>query len=185
MKKLFFLLMSFFCLHAIAQDNPIKCDSIIHAENKDADALYPLIRAWAAVTFNSAQDVIQMDDPVNGILICKGAFAYHAPGGITYRCIDGKVDYTLKIQVRDGRYKVTMSDFIHHSLDLEWRKTWSFGLITDRERFKPKGMQDKRWLKTWPDLQSKCKYQFLLMVTSLSKATSEKSAVLDDENDDW
>ena len=49
-----------------------------------------------------------------------------------------------------------MGDFNHETSDLEWKKTWSFGLITDREKYKEKGMQDKRWTKTWPDLKLKC-----------------------------
>ncbi|MCI5693010.1 MAG: hypothetical protein MR354_08460, partial [Bacteroides xylanisolvens] len=111
-------------------------------------------------------------------------FKYAAPGGMSYRCIDGWVNYTLKIQVRDGRYKVTMGDFNHETSDLEWKKTWSFGLITDREKYKEKGMQDKRWTKTWPDLKLKCEREYMAMIVSLSDATSGKSQILD-TNNDW
>nr|DAE85097.1 MAG TPA: hypothetical protein [Caudoviricetes sp.] len=45
-------------------------------------------------------------------------------------------------------------------------------------------MQDKRWLKTWPDLQQKCVSYFNEIVSSLSMATSENNAIIDSE-DDW
>ncbi len=184
MKRVLFLLLALISLNVMAQEKPIQCDSVIQAEGKNVSVLYPQIRAWAAMTFNSAQDVIQMEDANNGILICKGAFSYRAPGGMTYRCIDGAVNYSLKIQIRDGRYKVTMSGFTHESFDPSWKSTWSFGLITDREKFKPSGLQDKRWLKTWPDLQQKCVAYFNEIVRSLSMATSENNAIIDTE-DDW
>ena len=184
MKKIIFLMLMFVSVNVMAQGNPLQCDSVIQVKDKNATTLYPMLKAWAAVTYNSANAVIQMDDPQNGILICKGAFKYAAPGGMSYRCIDGWVNYTLKIQVRDGRYKVTMGDFNHETSDLEWKKTWSFGLITDREKYKKKGMQDKRWTKTWLDLKLKCEREYMAMIVSLSDATSGKSQILD-TNNDW
>lgn len=183
MRKLLFLIIAFFTIGAFAQGNPIKFDKVIQAEGKNVSVLYPTIRAWVATTFNSAQDVLQMDDAQNGIIICKGVFDYRAPGGVTFRYIDGWVHYTLKIQVRDGRYKVTMSNFTHEASSLEWKSTWSFGLITDRDKYKEKGLQDKRWTKTWPDLKIKCKAYFNDITTSLQAATSN-NVVLDTE-DDW
>lgn len=184
MKRVLFLIMAFVSLNVMAQGRPIQCDSVIQAEGKDVSVLFTRIRAWAAMTYNSAQDVIQMEDSNNGILICKGAFSYRAPGGFTYRCIDGLVYYSLKIQIRDGRYKVTMSGFSHKSTDPEYGSRWCLGEITDRERYKPSGLQDKRWLKTWPDLQQKCVAYFKEIVSSLSMATSENNAIIDSE-DDW
>ncbi len=185
MKKILFLMVALVAaVNLMAQDTPIQCDSVIQAKDKNVDQLYPMIKAWVASSFNSANDVIQMDDAQNGILICKGAFEYKGPGGSTYRYIDGYVFYTLKIQVRDGRYKITMGDFVHKSSDLRYGKTWSFGLITDREKYKEKGMQDKRWTKTWPNLKLRCKMEFFKIVESLSKATSGQTNIIDTE-DDW
>ena len=184
MKKCLFFMLMVFSLNVIAQEKPIQCDSVIQAKDKTAEQIYTTVKAWLATSFNSANDVIQMDDSDNGIIICKGAFEYKAPGGLSYRYIDGWVNYTLKIQIREGRFKISMGNFIHESSNLEYKKTWSFGLITDRDKFKPSGMQDKRWLKTWPDLKVCCKKEFFLIVMSLSDATSKQSDILDTD-DDW
>ena len=183
MKKFLFLMLMFISVGAMAQGNPIQCDSVIQEKDKTMAMLYPMIKAWTAVAYKSANSVIQMDDPQNGILICKGVFKYTAPGGMTYRYIDGWVNYTLKIQVRDGRYKVTMGDFIHETSDIQYKKTWSFGLITDREKFKESGLQDKRWTKTWPDLKRTCKMEYFGIIKALSNATSGKSGIIDTSND--
>lgn len=184
MKKFLFFMLMIFSLNVMAQEKPIQCDSVIQAKDKTAEQIYTNVKVWLATTFNSANDVIQMDDPENGIIICKGAFEYKAPGGLSYRYIDGWVNYTLKIQIREGRFKISMGSFMHETSNFEYKKTWSFGLITDREKFKPNGMQDKRWLKTWPDLKIKCNMEFMKMVISISQATAQNSEIIDTD-DDW
>ena len=183
MRKLLFLIIAFFTIGAFAQGNPIKFDKVIQAEGKNVSVLYPTIRAWVATTFNSAQDVLQMDDAQNGIIICKGNFSYRAPEGMNYRYADGIINFTLKVQVRDGRYKVTMSDFIHKSTNINGKKFWSAGLITDSDKYSGFGAKDKRWKKIWPSLQLNCDVQFKSITTSLQAATSN-NVVLDTE-DDW
>lgn len=166
-----------------AQDSPLEFSEVINAEGKTVAQIYPIVKSWIAISFKSANSVIQMDDKDNGMIICKGNFSYRAPGGSTYRCIDGAVDFTLKIQIRDGRYKVTLNDFTHKSLDIRWSKTWSFDIITNREKYKDSVLQDNRWKKTWPDLQFKCKEFSIKLFKDLNAATSGEKPVIDDEND--
>lgn len=47
-------------------------DTILVEENKNKDALYSSAREWVVSTFNSATDVLKMDDSVSGKLIAKG-----------------------------------------------------------------------------------------------------------------
>lgn len=172
MKKVLILVMLAFSIGLMAQEKEIVCDSVVQAQGKTVKEIYPLIKMWVSENFKSAKSVIQMDDPDNGILICKGNFEYKAPGGMTYRVIDGRVDFTLKVQVRDGRYRVSVSGFTHHSEDLKWSDTWSLGLITDREKYEMSGLQDKRWLKTWPNLQTESKVQGYSIIMMIKNAVS-------------
>lgn len=73
--------------------------------------LYSRAKEWVAITFKSAKDVIQMDDSENGILILKGIMPIS--GGMYLA--DGKVDFTMKIQLKNGRYKYWITNFIHSS----------------------------------------------------------------------
>ena len=47
-------------------------DTILVEENKNKDVLYSSAREWVVSTFNSATDVLKMDDSVSGKLIAKG-----------------------------------------------------------------------------------------------------------------
>jgi len=165
------------------QEKSLEYNEVIQQEGKQVKDLYPVIRAWISTTFINSQKVIQMDDPINGVIICKGGISYRAPGGFTYRYIDGNIDFTLKVQVRDGRYKVTLSDFIHKSSDSRYGNIWSFGLITNREKFKESGLQDKRYLKTWPDLKETCKIFSEETIANIKAATSVSNPILDKQGD--
>lgn len=74
---------------------------VVQADGKDKNAIYQSARMLIVEMFKSAKDVVQMDDSDKGIIIAKGWSA--APGGESDNC---KIWYTLKIQCRDGRYKV-------------------------------------------------------------------------------
>ena len=185
MKKIFlFLVLLLSVLGASAQEKPLEFSEVIQAEGKSAQELYVIVKAWVATNFRSANAVIQMDDKESGILIGKSYFDYRAPKGMIYRFIDGYISFTLNVQTRQGRYKVTLNDFRHESLDPHsyYRSIWSFGLITDRPKFQMTGSQDKRWTSTWPDLKVKCEEHSLRTFEELKKATSGEKPIVDEKN---
>lgn len=83
-------------------------DTILVVENKNRDALYSSAREWVASTFNSATDVLKMDDRVSGKLIAKGFTDITVETGI-WPTID-KFHFTVKIYCKDNRYRVIWSD---------------------------------------------------------------------------
>lgn len=184
MRKMIFVLFAMLSLSMAAQEKAIQCDSVIQAQGLDSKEIYQRVKGWVAEAYNEASEVIQLDDAEQGVMVCKGNFEYRAPGGWSYRNIDGYIRYTLKVQVRDGRFKVSMGDFDHESKDIQYRKIWSFGLLTDREKYKMKGVQDKRWTTCWPDMKKKSLEYFEHICSALKGAMSGQSS-LDDGNDDW
>lgn len=113
MKKLFFFLL-FIPLLTISQEY----SEVIQVEGKSTDQLYSSAREWFALTFNSANDVLQMDDPVAGKLIGKGSIhlseSYVAGKGLTAVPItlEWYPSFTIKVEVREGRYKCDVTDII-------------------------------------------------------------------------
>ena len=182
MKTCLFLLLMFISVNVMGQEEPLQCDTVIQAPGKSVSEIYTTVKAWVATSYNSANSVIQMDDAPNGIMICKGRFQYEAPGGINYQYMDGYVDYTLKIQVREGRYKVMVGNFIHQSTSPQFTKAWTFGQITESDEYQGKG--DRRKKKVWPNLVISCKMEYMAIVVGLSGATSDNSGILDTD-DDW
>lgn len=83
------------------------------------DELYAKIHQALVDVYVNAKNVIQMQDKENGIIVCKGIVDYtnSAMSSVntmmgTHINVEEIIDYTIKIQVRDGRYKVDIYDMI-------------------------------------------------------------------------
>lgn len=78
---------------------------VVLVDGVAATDLYSRAKLWAARSFRSAKDVIQLDDPTNGRLVCKGfheePFGWGAGASI-------KVWFTFTVEVKDGRYRWTI-----------------------------------------------------------------------------
>jgi hypothetical protein len=96
---------------------------VITVEGVGAAELYSRARAWLATAYRSAKDVIQLDDAAAGRLIARGNF------GVTYYMSDAWVRHTLTIEVKDGRFRYNLTDFVfdngHWSASLEEEKKFT------------------------------------------------------------
>ena len=81
-------------------DNNIVFDTILVVENKNKDHLYSSAREWLASSFNSATDVLKMDDRVSGKLIAKGFTDIKVETGLMP--ITDKFYFTIKIYCKDN-----------------------------------------------------------------------------------
>ena len=79
---------------------------VVEVGGVDADTLYGRAMAWVATTYRSANEVIQLDDPYAGRIIAKGNFSFTAHGS------QKSVNHTLTIEVKDGRYRYALTDFV-------------------------------------------------------------------------
>lgn len=73
------------------------------------DELFVKANEWIAVTFKSANAVIQLKDKEAGKLIAKGQMDIPIKAGIFKT--DLNVQFTISIETRDGRYRFVISDF--------------------------------------------------------------------------
>lgn len=111
MKKLLFLLffMPYFGFSQVYKTN------VIEVPETNKEILYDRAKVWVARIFRSANDVIQLDDKGNGRLIAKGNINYPAPAFVPGTNYDGRFDFMLTIEVKDGKYKYTIEDVYHES----------------------------------------------------------------------
>tara|TARA_B110000003_G_scaffold264999_1_gene290362 strand:+ start:1927 stop:2895 length:969 start_codon:yes stop_codon:yes gene_type:complete len=84
-------------------------DKITKSEGVSKKELYSNAKVWVASYFNSATDVIKLDDKENGIIIAKGLFSF------TYTGIFGIINssncyFTLKIQCKEERFRIIWTD---------------------------------------------------------------------------
>jgi len=117
MKKLL-LVFLFIPFNLFAQEiDGTQMSQVFNVEGVSASDLHSRINIAIANIFNSANDVIQLNDPQNNKFIIKGVAS--VPVENTYKAMYPKVStipsiynydhpMTLNIASRDGRYKVTL-----------------------------------------------------------------------------
>jgi hypothetical protein len=110
-KVLFILVASFLTFQARSQEKyatgsipfvngVVIFSSVEQIDSINADILYSTAKVAIADIFKSAKDVIQVDDKDNHLLVIKGITTDD----------NASWEYTIKIQTKDGRYKVEMYD---------------------------------------------------------------------------
>lgn len=185
MKKLLLILFAIFLANTIqAQEiEELKFTKVIQSE-KEADklALYSSLRSFVATYYHDSQNVIQMDDKDAGIIICKATSIYDAPG-MMYAAYDGWLDYTLKLQTRDGRVRVEVSHFFHRNKPGNQAKA-QLGVLTTAEQYADKGVQKKYHNKVWIQLKEHAEDISNKIFAEVEK-TLKEGATLNSTEEDW
>jgi len=126
---------------------------VVSADSSSKDLLYSNAKEWFVHAFNSANNVIQYDSKDEGKLIGKGNFTFHGKAFTSGTSSTGPVTFTITIEVKDNKYKYTLTDFDHES----------FGLVPQTE---PKGMMKVANRDLWKD----CNKEATAMIADLKKA---------------
>jgi hypothetical protein len=105
--------------------------------------------------------VYELDDRETGIMIVNLITDYQKKG-FAYVSYTGFIKFTIKIQVKDGKFKATVCNFIHDATELDKpsqlglsKSITLFGLVKtgpNNRKSINKPFDDKVWL----DLQQKC-----------------------------
>ena len=178
MKKLLMFLVLLVSLVANAQDKPLSYSEVIQVEGKNQAQIFGGLKEWVATNYVNGKAVTQMEDPTTGTIILKALFPFNK-GGV-YKAYEGKVDYMLKLQAKDGRFRVEMSSISHenkpgHAADC------SLGLITTAEKSGKGGINKATHNKIWKEIKDKSAEQFASLVTSLKALNNFNAA----EEEDW
>jgi hypothetical protein len=75
------------------------------------EQLYIIIIEWFNDSFESSKDVIQFEDKKAGIIIGKG----NIPIKKTMYVTDSRVEFTIKISIKDSKYRYRIINFSHIS----------------------------------------------------------------------
>ena len=159
----------------------VKVDS-----NLTKQELYVNAKEWFAKTFVSAQDVIQMDDKEVGRIIGKGNMEYNSTIYYGSNGTKGWIRYTVTIQVKDGRYKYEISNFVHEGNSLNSYGAFSFGLITNNADCTTQvtSTASPKWKnKVWNDIKIRIDSYTPLIISSLKEEMSKSPEFYEDE--DW
>lgn len=144
-------------------------EEVVEVPGLSKDELYDKLRRFVVINYNSANNVIQLDDKDSGNIIVKGLLPYNINwmGVSSYNS-----RHTLDIKVKDGRYKYKITSYGMEQYDSTtgyWEET-----------FRGWGNKMEKMLLRHIEGHDNS-YQLLI----LSIKASVLLESLDEDNDDW
>ncbi|MDC7147556.1 DUF4468 domain-containing protein [Bacteroides ovatus] len=176
MKKILFSLLLLLCSLGTMAQKPLNYSEVIQVEGMSAKDIYNTAKRWFVANFKDANSVIQVDNPTDGVLTGKGNIPFEYKN-LTWTSSSGCIWFIVDIKVKDGRFKMTISDFRHESHAPKFAKEWSLGAIYDAYLPEYKHQHKKIWDKVEP----MCIEEFSILVSSI-KDFMKKNKVEEDDN---
>ena len=155
-----------------AQEN-LSFTKIIQADSMSKTDLFININDWFASVYNTSNDVIQMADKDAGIIIGNGVLFYK-PKRLDLKSYGGHVEYTIKVYIKDSKFKVEITNFRHFG------SGYSFGNITTAEMHKTTGLYKNEYNRAWNDVKTKIEAYCAEIFESL-----ENSVKNTNKNENW
>ena len=126
MKRIIAYILLFFCISVNAQ-NVWQPDTVITAPGKTPEQIVNCATQWASSTFAQFSPIISNDG--NSITITL-TLPFKIKN-MSYSAGSGFLGGQIRIQARDGRFKIGMSNFNHTSSNISYNDWWSMGLILE------------------------------------------------------
>lgn len=90
---------------------------VVEIPNKSKDKIFEDSKIWIAQSFKSANNVIQYADKETGSIVGKGNIQYPCDGFMDCSAFgNDKVSFTIKIDTKDNKARVVISDVTRTSL---------------------------------------------------------------------
>lgn len=133
MKKIILsLILTCYAMTGFAQ-KPLSFSTIIYEEGTNAQALYELTSNWMAQTFNDSHTFLQKPgDEITG----KGKMTFST--NFQFSSIRGFIEYSVNVQFKDGKLKITVGNFTHIPLIIAYFNN-DMGILVDSL---PKNLED-------------------------------------------
>lgn len=133
-----------------AQD-PFERDSVFQSKDLSVKQIYDGLKKWfVTMSVSDSRNVIQVDDAQNGSLVGRITFDFKYDN-LTWGASTGYITVVFDIKIRDGRYKVKLTDFTHISNHPKYADGWSLGVITE--------VMPAEWEKGWKFKQNRAVYK--------------------------
>ncbi len=110
MKK---LLLAIMCVIAPVVVTAAEVSNVYEVPGKTQAQIFNGAKEWIALNFKSANDVIQSADKDTGTIIAKGNTTYqcNGVGDCLLNLADSTLEFTLKIDTKDEKARLTFSHF--------------------------------------------------------------------------
>ena len=183
MKKLLLLFCCIIGLNTnIYAQEALTYSKVIQVEGISKNVIYTTLLDWIQTNYRGVKNDSQLSDKEAGYIMKDAAFAF-IKKDMMYQCWDGLVVYKMKFQIKDGRFKVELLNFIHETLRKDCTPRMDMGLITDAIDYGKGGALYKGPNnKMWKELQSMCEKKANELFSTLENIDFNKFSTTDD---DW
>lgn len=168
-KTILSIVLSLLTSFSIFGQNPLEYSRVVKIDSVSAGELFSRAKIWIALTYKSAQDVIQLSE--NNHIIIKAKFSPENTklNFMTFSVND--VDYCLEIETRDGRFRAAMHTITLCSRINQQPKSLEFGILQNEEvpyDF-PGYATMKQCQMIVDDVKKQCETHFEMLVSLLSE----------------
>lgn len=178
MRKVFLLILFFISTNVFGQEY-LSFEKVIQADRMNKSLIFIKVNEWFATNYNSANDVIQMAEKDEGIIIGKGNLSYNHEGYL-YRCYEGYINYTIKVYIKNNRFKVVLSNF-NHTVIPDNPDACELGIITTAKEYTNSGMSKKYHNTVWNNIKTQSEIFSKNIFIELEEKVNDNSF----EDDDW
>ncbi len=131
-----------------------------------------IVRDWFTRTFVDSAEVLEVVDPERGVMEGKATFQVRGDQPFVDDGITGFVRYNIRVEVKDGRVRCTLGQFVHQSTWSQWQV--SFGLLTTVEDPGKQVFSMKKWrIQNHAQLKAEAARNAGLMIESLRRSLTE------------
>lgn len=114
----------------IKAQNLFERDSVIQVQHLNSAQIFDGVKRWFVSSCKDSRDVIQIEDKANGSIVGKFFFPFEI-NNLTYAAGTGYVSFVVDIKIREGRFKVKLTNFSHTSTSPSYSEWWSMGYVKE------------------------------------------------------
>jgi hypothetical protein len=146
----------------------ITYSGIVVVDSSSADLLFDRAKEWFVHSFNSANDVVQMEDKERKKIIGKGKFDVVTSymSSLSTNSL-GYVKFSVEIQAKEGRYRYVITDFWHE------QGSSKANTPNDLRLVRPGGGVLTMGMKNWNGIKSQMNDFVLLLIKNLKDSMSK------------
>lgn len=175
MKKLLLMLMLTLSFGASAQVK-YEVDTVLQAPGKSKQQIYNALKVWLADWMRDSKDVSRIEDENNGILMGKCAVPFDVKG-VQVRYLSGLINFSIRIDVREGRYKVRMYNWWHEAFKSKYWSVYEiYTTVPDGLKWNPRTVYRMFLPKFFPFAEELKRRTFSTMQEWITNETTD---------DDW
>lgn len=168
MRRIVLFLTVTLCAFIARAQESVKLDlvEVVPVEGVSADDLYDRAEMWVSQAFKNPDKVVKYKNKETHQLILNPQIPFQYSHLVGSAVVAGSIDYTVKINTREGRYRLEITDCYH-------KASYSLGLLTADsillER-KHKSGTLKWEQKVWTELLATMRKEMAVISASLKAA---------------